>query len=515
MTVRRRSRIGGAWRTTAFLTYVACSLSGWLCMTSMSMFGLSLFGLPSAGADEPVQIGSRRELFVDRALVERTQGVTLELQMPRDEGIAIKFDKPWEGPFCGYCTVIRDGDKFRCYYRGLPSSGRDGSARESTCVAESSDGVNWTKPELGLFEVDGTKANNVVLAGAAPLSHNFSPLLDARPGVPADERYKALGGTMESGLVAFVSADGLRWRKLRDEPVLAKSQVPFPYMFDSQNLAFWSETERKYICYFRVFESKVRRICRATSDDFVTWSAPELMQYRHGDGAAPLEHLYTNQTHAYFRAPHIYVSIAARFMPGRQVLTDDEAKSLNVIAGYFKDTSDAIFMTSRGGVVYDRTFLDGFIRPGLGPQNWVSRTNYPALNVVPTSPTEMSLYVNQDYAQNTSHLRRYSLRVDGFAAARAGYAGGELVTRPIVFTGKKLSVNFATSAAGGLKVEIQDVDGRPLPGFTESDARELIGNEIDKTVGWKKTSDVSSLVGKPVKLRFVLKDCQLYSYIFN
>ena len=122
----------------------------------------------------------------------------------------------------------------------------------------------------------------------------------------------------------------------------------------------------------------------------------------------------------------------------------------------------------------------------------MSRTNYPALNVVQTGPAEMSLYANQNYGQPTSHLRRYSLRLDGFAAAVAPYAGGELVTKPLTFTGKELALNFATSAAGGIRVEIQDAAGKPLPGFALADAVETIGNETDRVVRWKAGSDVSA-----------------------
>jgi hypothetical protein len=467
----------------------------------------------SAGAP-PIDLGSRRELFADHYIIDRLDGATLELQRPVDRGPVLAFDKPWEGPFCGYVTVIHDAGKFRAYYRGLPAAGKDGSNREVTCVAESEDGLRWAKPALGLFEVDGTRENNVILAGAAPASHNFSPFLDARPGVPAAERYKALGGIMSSGLFAFASADGLRWRKLRDAPVLAKPRVPFPYMFDSQNVAFWSAAEGCYLCYFRVFKDGVRRIARTASPDFLAWSAPVLMEYRHGNGPAPVEHLYTNQTHPYFRAPHLYVGVAARFMPGRQVLTAEQARVLRVDPGYFKDTSDAVLLTTRGGDRYDRTFLEGFVRPGVGPQNWVSRTNYPALNVVPTGPAEMSLYVAQDYAQPTAHLRRYSLRLDGFASVRAPYRGGELLTKPFTFTGRRLLLNFATSAAGGVRVEVQDSDGRPVPGFTLADARELIGNEVERAAAWTAGEDVSRLAGQPVRLRFVMKDADLFALRF-
>lgn len=164
---------------------------------------------------------------------------------------------------------------------------------------------------------------------------------------------------------------------------------------------------------------------------------------------------------------------------------------------------------------YDRTFLEAFLRPGLGPRNWVSRTNYPALNVVETGPGEMSLYVNRHYGQATARVTRYALRLDGFASAHAGYAGGEVVTRPLRFRGRALEINYSTSAAGSVRVEIQDGSGRPLPGFTLADSREIVGDEIARTVSWRGGGDVSTLAGKPVRLRFALKDADLYSYRFR
>ncbi|MCB1061844.1 MAG: hypothetical protein KDN20_02855 [Verrucomicrobiae bacterium] len=465
---------------------------------------------------ESIAIGDRRELLVDHELIDSLENVQLVMHPPRDEGPVLKFERPWEGRFSGYATVIRDGDLFRLYYRGNPEAGKDGDKDEVYCYAESTDGITWMKPDLGLYEIDGTRENNVVLANVAPITHNFSPMLDTRAGVPADQRFKALGGTMESGLVALVSADGKSWKKLREEAVIPGSMVPFPYYFDSQNVCFWSEAEQKYVSFFRVFENKIRRICRITSDDFLTWSEPVLMEYQHEGGDAPIEHLYTNQTHPYFRAPHLYLSIAARFMPGRQVLTDDQAKAIDVNPGYFKDTSDAILMTARPGRGhYERTFLSSFVRPGIGARNWVSRTNYPALNVVQTGPTEMSVYLNQDYAQTTAHLHRYSMRLDGFSSAQGAYEGGELITKPLTFSGKELALNFSTSAAGGIRVEIQDVEGKAIPGFSLAEAREQIGNEIERVVSWKGGSDVSSLAGKAVRLRFELKDADLFAFKFS
>lgn len=469
----------------------------------------------------PVALGERLELFIDRFLVARLDGARLRLHEPRDEGVALKFDAPWEGAFSAYATIIRDGDVLRAYYRGLGAAGKDGRREETTCCAESRDGIAWAKPELGFFEVGGTRKNNAILADAPPSTHNFCPFLDARPDVARGERYKALGGTIESGLLPWASEDGLRWRRLRDAPVLDKALVGYPHMFDSQNVPFWSAPEGRYLCYYRVFKDKIRRIVRSESQDFLQWSRPVLMEYRNPDGPAPIEHLYTNQTHPYFRAPHVYVAIAARFMPKRQVLTDEQAKAIGVHPSYFKDTSDAILMTTRPvegaehAGYYDRAFLEGFIRGGIGAQNWVSRTNYPALNVVQTGPSEMSLYVNQDYAQPTAHLRRYSMRLDGFASLHAGYAGGEMLTRPFTFSGARLRINFATSAAGGIRIEMQDPGGKAIQGFALEDCQEQIGNEIAREVAWKGGAGIGALAGKTVRMRVALKDADLYAFRFG
>jgi len=250
---------------------------------------------------------------------------------------------------------------------------------------------------------------------------------------------------------------------------------------------------------------------RTTSNDFIHWTEPQQMTF----GDTPPEHLYTQQTSPYYRAPQIYVAIGARFMPNRQVLTEAQARALDVNPNYFKDCSDAFFMTSRGGNKYDRTFMESFIRPGIGLQNWVSRSNYPALNVVQTGPTEMSVYVNENYAQPTAYLNRYSLRIDGFVSLTAGYYGGEMITKPFVFEGKELEINYSTSAAGGIKIEIQDLAGNPIPGFAMDDCQEIIGNEISRIISWKGKTDVGSLSGQPVRLLIFLKDADLYSFKFK
>jgi len=439
---------------------------------------------------EVIRMDNKREIFIDNYLIDKLNGVLIIKHTPHDEGPVLWFDKPWEGVFCGYCTVIKDGGLFRVYYRGLPFAGKDATNTETTCIAESHDGIKWRKPVLKLYKIGSSRRNNVILANEAPSSHNFSPFLDKNPTAGPAQRYKALAGEDKAGLRAYVSPDGIHWKKLRDEAVITN------YPFDSQNVSFWSESEQCYLCYFRSWTgggyNGFRSVSRTTSKDFVEWTKPVAMTF----GDTPPEQLYTQQTSPYFRAPQIYIAIGGRFMPGKQVLSDEEAKKLNVDPGYFKDCSDAYLMTTRGGSIYDRTFMEAFIRPGIGMKNWVSRSNYPALNVVQTSPEEMSLYVNQDYAQPTAHLHRYSMRIDGFTSLSAPYKGGEMVTKPFTFSGHELEINYSTSAAG-------------------EDSQRIIGNEISRVVLWKGQSDLKNLVSKVIRLRVQMKDADLYAIRFK
>lgn len=462
---------------------------------------------PFAGLAETIQLGSRRELFVDKFLIEKMDGVQLKMHEPHREGVALKFDAPWEGGWSCYPTVFKDGDVYRMYYRGLPIATKDGSSNESVCYAESKDGANWVKPKLGLFEIQGTRDNNVVWTNA-PFAHNFSPLLDERPDVPAGEKYKALAGYMKTGLHAFKSADGIRWSLMQTNAVFRKG------VFDSQNVAFWSASEGQYICYFRVFKTingkGCRWVSRTTSKDFLNWSEPIEMEF----GDTEPEQLYTNGTHPYYRAPHIYIALAKRFFTNKVAVTPEQAAALVEHPKYRIASSDSIFMTTRGGNHYDRTFMEAFIRPGTELEDWIARDNTPALGVVPANKKEMFLYRVSHYAQPTVHLSLYRMRADGFISVNAPYGGGEMLTKPFTFSGKKLELNFASSAAGGVQVEVQDESGKAYPGFALADCSEMLGDDIERIVAWKNGSELGSLAGKTVKLRFVMKDADLYSLRF-
>lgn len=92
-----------------------------------------------------------------------------------------------------------------------------------------------------------------------------------------------------------------------------------------------------------------------------------------------------------------------------------------------QDTSEAVLMSSRAGTLqYNRTFMEGFVRPGPDFRNWTSRSNCPACGILQTGDAEMSLYVEHHYGQASAFVRRYSMRLDGFASLHAGYACGEI-----------------------------------------------------------------------------------------
>jgi hypothetical protein len=310
--------------------------------------------------------------------------------------------------------------------------------------------------------------------------------------------------------------------------VLSRKDVTFKHnwLFDSQNLAFWSDAEQCYVAYFRVYDG-LRKVARSTSKDFLTWTPAVLMEQVTDDGTgprpAPVEHIYTSQTTPYFRAPHLYLALPSRFMDGKDALSQARKEELGVGKSYMPagaGFNDMPLMSTRAGSArFDRTFMEAWIRPGPDPWAWTSRANYPACGIVPTppdKPTELSIYVDRHAGHPTSHVSRFTLRLDGFVSVNAPYAGGELVTKPVVFAGGQLAINVSTSAVGGVRVELLDAEGgKPVPGFGLADCPEIVGDDVDRVVTWTGKGELSKLAGKPVRLRFVMKDADLYAIQFR
>ncbi|MGC9318642.1 MAG: hypothetical protein ACP5KN_11495 [Armatimonadota bacterium] len=490
----------------------------------MILTGLGILtALAATGAEEPIDIGSRLELMVDDFLIDRMTGAELRLHHPQPQETAIVFDEPWEGSACGYVTVFEDEGLYRMYYKAWHLDVTGGELKTSPlhiAYAESDDGIVWRKPELGLFEFEGSTANNIVWYG--PPDHGFSPFRDPNPKAPPEARYKAFGhGQIEAGrgVFAFASPDGIHWSLMHDEPVLTGCA------FDSQNLAFWDSFRGEYRAYMRDFREGFRDIKTATSPDFVHWTQPQWLQYP----GAPDEALYTNQVRPYHRAPHIFIGMPARYCergwsPSMEALPEPEHRRMRSDAGnrYGMAITDSLLMTSRDGGTF-RRWGEAFVRPGIQrPGAWAYGDHYLQWGLVetpsklPGAANELSLYSVEGYWTGTSSsLRRYTLRIDGFVSVHAALSGGEMLTRPLTFDGERLVLNFSTSAAGGIRVEIQDANGEAIEGFTLDDSDEVFGDEIERTVTWRGgESDVSALSGRPVRLRFVLRDADLYSLRF-
>jgi hypothetical protein len=483
-------------------------------------------------AQEPIDIGTRRELFVDGQLIDKLVGAQRRLHHPVPREISIVHDAAWEGAGSGYHSVIHDGDLYRMYHRGSALGVKDGrlkTGKQVYCYAESRDGIRWTKPDLGLFEYNGSNQNNIIWTGVG--THNFAPFLDTRPDCPPESRFKALAGTAkEGGLFAFHSPDGIHWSLMRQKPVVTKGA------FDSQNLAFWDASAGKYRAYFRTFTKGIttgkvwkpagyRAIRTASSEDFLSWSDEADLTYED----SPVEHLYTNQIGPYFRAPHILIGFPTRYIergwsPSMRALPQLQHRQQRAEAHlrYGTSLTEGLLMASRDGVHFER-WNEAFLRPGPErPDTWLYGQNFIAWHAVetrsslPGASNELSLYAAEgSWTGDSNAMRRYTLRLDGFVSVNAGWKGGELVTRPLRFNGNRLSINFATSAAGSIRVEIQDAQGKPLPGFGLDDCPDIFGDAIDRTVDWDGSSDVGDLAGQSVRLRFFLKDADLYALKFE
>jgi hypothetical protein len=479
--------------------------------------------------DQIIDIGSRRELFVEDTLIDCLEGgAQLRLHEPSPREIAIVHDEPWEGSSCGYHTVFQDGELYRMYYRGMHFDLREPKPDEQLepvyCYAESDDGVNWRKPALGIVEYGGTRENNIILEGVG--THNFSPFKDANPDCEPSVLYKGLGGLKsEGGLFAFKSADGINWSLMVEEPVITNGA------FDSQNVAFWDENIGMYRAYWRYFtEAEVeggpsyRAIRTGTSTDFLNWDQDTDLSYFD----SPDEQIYTNQVFPYHRAPHVLVGLPTRYVDNGWTDStralpelENREKRSSISQRYGTAVTEGLFMASRDGVKFKR-WNEAFVRPGVQrPGSWYYGHQYSARGLVETeselegAPKEISMYYNEGHPTDVSvAVRRYTIRLDGFVSVWAPSKGGELLTNPILFNGNRLSLNFSTSAAGGICVEVQDPDGIPKPGFALSDCHDVFGDEISRVVTWDE-GDIGELSGRPVRLRFALRDADLYSFRFT
>jgi len=490
-------------------------------------------------------LGHRRELFIDDALIARLSGGAVRrMHRPQPKEIVLRHDLPWEGTGCGYHTVFRDGERYRMYYKGFAINLVEGDSvnedipHRFTCYAESPDGIHWQKPELGLVEFHGSRANNIVVGSGAQHGVDVDAahpgiFKDTHPQAPDEARYKGLfGSNHPKGLLAMKSPDGLSWTPLVDHPVITDGA------FDSQNLAFWDSQRNEYRAYWRSFEKPVipvrhthpdgvRSIRTATSPDLIHWSESQDLTY---SGPPNPEELYISQINPYPRAPHLLIGFPARYVErdrgaSMQALPDGAHRQMRSRSQprYGEAITDSLLMVSRDGRHFER-WPEAFLPPGPERSGtWNYGHQYLACHVVetassfaPDGPPELSLYAVENYwlGQHGSEVRRYTLRLDGFFSIQAPMSGGEFLTDWITFAGSELRLNFATSAAGDLRVEVQDGAGVALPGFALDQCEPIFGDATDRPVTWRGAPSLALTAGRPVRLRFALRDADIFAYRF-
>jgi hypothetical protein len=499
-------------------------------VTAWTPFSASPFA-----AEDPVDIGTRRELFVDEVLTNSLEGEARQvLHHPSPAEVVFVCDHPWEGNGLNFVSMVDDGKQFRMYYRGAEYDTFNGYRQirpETFCLATSTDGVHWERPNLGIVEYNDSKDNNIILIRTDPEWHHassqFAPFYDTNPDAPESERFKAIGGLP---LWGWVSADGIHWKRT-EQPLITQGA------FDTLNVCSWDPVQQEY----RIFQRgnrDGRDILTAASKDFHQgWSDSEFLDYTPSRGGE----LYANAIFKYHRAPHYFLGFptlyvtpgwtpSAKYLPEREFRQERDRANRNYDPGDGYAMTEGHFMASRDGYEF-RKYNEAFARPGLRTKDtWFYGDMFPGRGVFETrnmmiedAPNELSLYYQENNLQpgHPSKMRRYTLRLDGFVSIYAPMAGGRVITKPIRFAGNKLTMNYSSSINGGVRVGLLDENGEPIPEYSLEDCPRIFGDQLERPVEWyvdeegdDVTADVSSLAGKTVQIVFELKDTDLYSYKF-
>jgi len=476
---------------------------------SILLIHLLLSCLPAqAGPDDPIIIGSRWELFVDRFLISEEENITLKLHRPERREIVLQSETEWEDNTTFFTRVLQDGETVRLYYRASMMDQGDKRVPVQAMAESHDNGMSFKRPVFNLVEYEGSKENNILKIANVPTVP--PPFIDTNPECKPEQRYKGLSGEWRT-CYAMSSPDGIHWELMSNEPLNMVGT------FDTVNTSFWDSNTQTYRSFTRYFEDlgedsdevdllgadniNIRAIQSSSSKDFTNWTPVIHNQYSDGH---PFQ-LYTNATVPCPGAEHIYLAFPNRYVQDRIVKPDHLHPGMN----------DALFMSSRDSIHWNR-FSEAWIRPGLDDMNWTERNNYPAWGIIETSETEWSMYVSEHYRHPVERprLRRLSIRPRGFVSVNAGYEGGEFVTKPFIFDGSQLRINFSTSAIGAITIELQDEAGQAVPGFSAEDMEPLFGDSLDQVVSWNGGADISALSGKTIRIRFRLSDADLFAIQF-
>jgi len=471
----------------------------------------------------PTSAVGRRLLFTDSSLVEHSSGVSLKVNPPLKAGPVLVANRPWEGHRLGaYGTVIDDGGLYRMWYDSIDNDGRI-----FHCHAISRDCAHWERPNLGLVEYAGSKENNIL-----PLPPCGTVFID--PRAAKGQRYKYVtyghgvdvGFGREYGVRVWWSEDGLKWHR--------NSSLALEFNADTQNQAFWDDRIHKCVAYLRAW-NPLRCIARVEVDDILkpwpcslstdepsrgsdpakwpppTTELPVVFKYDDGDPQNsdhynPCVIKYPYASDLYFMFPSAYFHFP------------DPPQGAHANDGRL----EVQFATSRDGIEWHRPSRDPYV--GLGGEGDPDSEQMYMLVGMIRRDSELSMfYSGYNFTHGSYDIKtmrykgsimRLIQRLDGFTSIDAGSSLGEVLTKPISFSGTGLSVNV-NSSAGDFRAEVQGEGGRPIAGFDIGSCDTVRADDCSRALSWKGRYDLSSISGNVIRLRFLMRRAKLFSFWFS
>ena len=444
-------------------------------------------------------VGDQKQLLFDDAFFESHKGFWWRVCPPRKTGERnLVADKPWESFIINaWLTTMEDEGRYRMWYEAYDKThGGDDQARY--CYAESTDGIHWTKPVLGLDTFDGSKENNILfnrLGGAS--NHGGTVFKD--PAAPPAERYKFIFLSCdEERKNWFVygghSPDGLHWKRYEGGPILKVGS-------DTQTVGFWDEALKKYVTYCRLW-THGRTIGRSESADFLSFPlAGEVLGCDEQD--PPETDMYNSAALKYPYAANAYFIFTSMYH-------------------HPADNLDVQLAVSRDGVNWTRPERRAFI-PNGEPGSFDDATVYCGVGVI-RKGDELWMYYHGSRARHNQVspslisaegvYSRAVLRLDRYVALDASAMPAEFTTYPLTFTGRQLQLNADVRPGGAVRLELQDAAGTPIAGYTLDDCTPLLGDSLRHVVRWKGGADLGALAGKPTRVHCVARDASLYAFQF-
>ncbi len=425
----------------------------------------------------PVEVGKERQLFVDDALIESM------LNLSRMQHPAVKYaqnpiltpQKPWEFQSIILMSVMQkpEGGGLRMWYSGW---GKQLNKPTFMCIADSQDGIQWTRPNVGLVEFEGSKENNIIREGRM-----FRVLYDP-DSADSQQRYKAI--IRVSGFHWAFSPDGLTWTLA--EKVLDGA-------FDASSV-HWDPAGKKWIASCKLWRNEKRVRGYAESNDFVHWSdICYMLEADEKDG--PADQLYSMTVHRY---ESLYVGFLKVY--------DTSSDRCRVEMAFSRDAKH-----------WQRPDRTPFLANPPEKTAWDYANIDQPENII-YKGDELWLYYTgrrklHNEKPNDGSIGLATLRRDGFVSLDAGSEEGILTTRPLLLKHKTLFLN-TDAKAGQIAVEILDAadSGKIISPFSKGNCIPISVDSVRQPVVWKAESNMEFPHDKPVRLRFYLKNAKLYSF---